>query len=307
MSMRPPGGMSRPPWSAVTSSAASSGSPADDPLQQCVDAGDGGGPLRRRDAEHVRGRVDCGGVAVHQPGPATQFREQARRRRPRPSRERRTARRGRRRASARCLRTSRAGRRCSQGPPPRRARRPSAPVASARAAGSSRHTMCVSTRSVPGTLSVNPRMPCRPGATPVPSVTRLVGVVDGNGARSSSSDPARPPSTSARNGACGAARGEQAVPQPVDEHDGEAADVPDPFAEAEGVREAGDTEARHRARQHLGQRHRAACATSRSRSSGVMSASEADQRAAGRRVDRDVVRNGEDHATGGLGRRDAGR
>jgi hypothetical protein len=40
--------------------------------------------------------------------------------------------------------------------------------------------MWLSTRSVPGMFRKNPTTPCAPGGTPVPSVTRLVGVVDGN-------------------------------------------------------------------------------------------------------------------------------
>ena len=46
--------------------------------------------------------------------------------------------------------------------------------------GSASHRMWLSTRSVPGTFRKNPTIPCAPGGTPVPRVTRLVGVVDGN-------------------------------------------------------------------------------------------------------------------------------
>ncbi|PQM44316.1 hypothetical protein C1Y40_05523 [Mycobacterium talmoniae] len=65
----------------------------------------------------------------------------------------------------------------------------------------------MSTRSVPGMLSVNPSTPCSPGAAPVPSDTRLVGVVDGKVHSSWSSRPAAPASTEASSGALGASSG----------------------------------------------------------------------------------------------------
>ena len=80
--------------------------------------------------------------------------------------------------------------------------------------GSSRHWMWVSTRSVPGTLRVKPRMPCSPGCAPVPSDTRLLGVVDGKVQVSSVIRPTPPASTEASNGALPASLGNKCQPMP---------------------------------------------------------------------------------------------
>ena len=68
-SMRASGATLRPPWSAVTSSAASGGQGLEQPGQQRIDTGRGLMPLRRADTEHMGRGVQVGGVAVDQPGP----------------------------------------------------------------------------------------------------------------------------------------------------------------------------------------------------------------------------------------------
>ena len=73
--------------------------------------------------------------------------------------------------------------------------------------GSSHHSMWLSTRVEPGTRTVNPSTPCAPGGVPVPSETRLVGVVDGKPVVSSVAAPSRPVARSASVGATGAATG----------------------------------------------------------------------------------------------------
>ena len=82
------------------------------------------------------------------------------------------------------------------------------------AGGSSRHQMWLSTRSVSGSLTVKPRIPCWPGATPVANDARLVGVVEGKVQASSSSRPASPASTDASSGASAASSGSRCQPIP---------------------------------------------------------------------------------------------
>ena len=74
--------------------------------------------------------------------------------------------------------------------------------------------MWLSTRSVSGSLTVKPRIPCWPGATPVPKDARLVGVVDGKVQASSSSRPVPPANTDASSGASAANSGSRCRPIP---------------------------------------------------------------------------------------------
>ena len=159
---------------------------------------------------------------------------------PGPGSSRRTARAGRRRASAGQHRPRRARRRRTPGGTRRpgwrawsgrcaansgrlttstvrpgrvrRARTGSAPAARSRGPGRRRQWMWLSTVSVPGIVDAEAEHAVRAGATPVPSVTRLVGVVDGKPVVITRR--AARAARSARVGASGAAVGSWCQPRP---------------------------------------------------------------------------------------------
>ena len=91
--------------------------------------------------------------------------------------------------------------------------------------GSSRQCTWVTTRSVPGMLTVKPRMPCSPGCAPVPRDTRLVGVVDGK-VHTSSAELSDFTGENGGQQRCIAGQvGQQMPAQTVDQHDQDPIDL----------------------------------------------------------------------------------